>query len=107
MSKNRIARKEALPMEELVRLFIKANRLDKGLRSSQVFAAWNDVSGAEAYTTKRFFRDGKLYITLDSSVVRSQLTLQKKELLRKINARVAGNPLLEEETDAVKELILK
>jgi hypothetical protein len=35
--------------------------------------AWDQASGAAPYTIKRYFRDGKLFITLSSSVLCSQL----------------------------------
>ncbi len=77
--------------------------------TQRIFIAWNEVSGAQQYTIKRFFRDGKLYITLSSSVVCSQLSMQKDVLLKKINAAIAGDELYigRQNEGPVKELILK
>ena len=69
----RITRKRAMSMEELVPLYIKSMKLSAGLNTHRIFAAWDEASGAAGYTLKRFFRDGKLYITLNSSVVRNHL----------------------------------
>ena len=70
----RITRKRALSMEELVPMYIKSMKLSAGLNTHRIFAAWDEASGAAQYTLKRFFRDGKLYITLNSSVVRNHLS---------------------------------
>ena len=74
-----------------------------------IFSAWDTVSGAGPYTIKRFFRDGKLYITLSSSVICNQLAMQKDVLLAKINSSIAGNDLyIGQSADGpVKQLILK
>ena len=59
---------------------------------------------------RRFFRDGRLYVTVDSSVVRSQLSFQRQALLDKVNALLAEDDLFirdRTEGDVVKELILK
>ena len=59
---------------------------------------------------RRFFRDGRLYITVDSSVVRSQLSFQRQALLDKVNALLAEDELFIHDPSGegvVKELILK
>lgn len=106
----RMARKTAQPLSDVLKDFIKANRLTRGINIQCVFRAWDDASGAAAYTSRRFFRDGKLYITLSSSVVRSQLSFQKDLLLEKVNARLSEDRLFDADDESgtfVKELILK
>ena len=63
MARYGIHRKEALPMEKLVEEYIREMKLSAGLNTQRIFEAWDTVSGAAAYTLKRFFRNGKLYIT--------------------------------------------
>ena len=65
-------------MDELVKQYIRSMKLAAGLNTQRIFAAWDACSGAGEFTLKRFFRDGKLYITLSSSVVRNQLHFQKE-----------------------------
>ena len=57
----RIARKQAISMEELIPLYIKSMKLASGLNTQRIFAAWNEASGAAPYTLKRFFRDGEIF----------------------------------------------
>ena len=106
----RIARKKALSMDELVRMYIESMRLAPALNTRRIFAAWDEASGAGKYTLKRFFRDGRLYIPLSSSVVRNQLSFQSQALVEKMNAILSKDELFARD-DArvffVKELILK
>ncbi len=105
-----IHRKEAVGMEEIVSQYIKSMKLAAGLNTQRIFAAWNDCSGAGEYTLKRFFRGGKLYITLSSSVIRNQLYFQREVLIEKMNACLEKDDLFTADNKSVgfiRELILK
>ena len=107
---SRVSRKNAVPLGELIQEYLKSSRLGSGHNTQRIFAAWDAASGAARYTVRRFFRDGKLYITVDSSVVRSQLSFQRDALLDKVNALLAEDELYirdRSEGGVVKELILK
>ena len=107
---NRVARKQAQTVGEVLQEFLKAYHLTAPLNTRRIFEAWDQASGAGRYTVRKFFRDGKLYITLNSSVVRSQLGFQKDELVRKVNAIVNDDPLFTKDGSGdgpVLELILK
>ena len=65
-----IHRKEAVGMDKIVEAYIKSMKIAAGLNTQRVFAAWDACSGAGPYTLRRFYRGGKLYITLSSSVMR-------------------------------------
>ena len=97
-------------MDELVKQYIKSMKLAAGLNTQRIFAAWDACSGAGEFTLKRFFRDGKLYITLSSSVVRNQLHFQKEDLVEKMNRFLLDDSLFTEDNSTVgfiQELILK
>lgn len=103
-------RKQAVTMGDLVQQFLKENHLTTGMNTHIIFTAWDEASGAGAYTIRRFYRDGKLYITLNSSVIRTQLGFQKQALIEKINCIIARNELFckdDKFVGTVKELILK
>jgi predicted nucleic acid-binding Zn ribbon protein len=106
---NRIARKNALPLVEVFKQMLAESGASATHNTNLIFSAWDTVSGVGAYTIKRFFRDGKLYITLSSSVICSQLAMQKDVLVAKINSSLAGNELyIGQAVDGpVKQLILK
>ena len=106
----RLHRKEALRMDKIVEDYIKQMKLAVGLNTQRVFAAWDACSQAGPWTLRRYYRDGKLTITLSSSVVRSQLLLQKDLLIAKMNAFLAQDELFIKDNKTVgfiQELKLK
>ena len=106
----RLTRKEAVSMEEIVSRYIKQMKLSAGLNTQRTLDAWDQCSGAAQYTLKKFYRGGKLFITLNSSVVRSQLYFQRDLIIKKINDFLANDPLFTDDNRSVsyvKELILK
>lgn len=106
----RIHRKEAVSMDQVVSNYIKQMKLAAGLNNQRIFEAWDVCSGAGPFTLRHYFRGGKLYITLSSSVYRNQLLFQKEELKRKMNAWLEGDPLFTADnlsTGYIQELILK
>ena len=107
---NRIGRKEAQGMTELVAQYIREMKLASGFNCQRVFEAWDAVSGASAYTVGRYFRNGMLYCTICSSVVRNQLYFQRDALLEKMNAYLEKDDLLIRDNidgPVIKNLILR
>lgn len=106
----RFSRKEAMGMEEIVSRYIKSMKLAAGLNTHRIYEAWDACSGAARFTLKKFFRGGKLYITLSSSVVRNQLYFQRNLLVEKMNAFLRDDSLFTPDNRSVgfvQELILK
>jgi len=89
----RIARKEALPMEDVVKQYIRLMKLSSGLNEKRLFDAWDAVSGMSRYTVAKSFRAGTLFVSLSSSVVRNQLYFRTAELVTKINEHLQKDPL--------------
>lgn len=107
---NRIGRKDAQGMEELIRLYIREMKLSSGFNRQRVFEAWDAVSGASRYTIDRFFRDGMLYCTISSSVVRNQLYFQRDVLVLQMNEYLDKDGMYVrdgKEGPVIRNLILK
>lgn len=107
---SRIPRKQAITVAEALKEMFRSERLGATLNTRRVFLAWEEASGAGNFTIRRFFRDGVLYVTMSSSVLASQLGMQKAALLEKMNAILADDPLLiheDEHEQIVKELRIK
>ena len=106
----RIQRKEAQSIGDALHAYLKSCHLTAGLNTQRVFDAWNSASGAASFTVRRYYRDGILHITLNSSVVRSQLGFQRDALIEKMNAILNDDPLFSKDEPLVgyiKELRLK
>lgn len=99
-----------MTMEEVVSAYIKQMKIAAGLNTQRIYAAWDACSGAAPYTMRRYFRGGKLYITLSSSVIRNQLLFQKDALVEKMNEYLSKDPLFTQDNNTVsfvQTLILK
>ncbi|MBO6169560.1 MAG: DUF721 domain-containing protein [Bacteroidales bacterium] len=110
METYKIKRKNALPLASAIKDYLRDAHLTTGMNTRLIFKAWDEVSGAAPFTLKRFFRNGKLYITLNSSVVISQLSARKEFLKEMINDRLSRDELFEQEdinANWVEEIILK
>ncbi len=103
----RISRKEAVGIDKLIALYIDGMKLREGLNARRIYAAWNEVSGASGHTLRRYFRGGVLYVTVSSSMVRSQLYFQRDILVERMNGRLALDPMFKGEACPVKKLVLK
>lgn len=107
---NRIEKRSAVAVGDLMRLVFRDSGLAATHNTRRIFAAWNEASGAGDHTIRRFFSKGKLTVTLDSSVLRSLLSLRRDELVREINRILAEDELFIKDYDLVgevKELVLK
>lgn len=91
--KSRLSRKDACAMDELISLYIKEMKLAAGLNRQRIFAAWDEVSGAAAYTVGRYVKNNVLYCSISSSVVRNRLYFQQDVILRNINEFLQNDDL--------------
>ncbi len=85
----------------ILKEFIKEEQLEDGLLRVRIFKAWDLVvgeAGAKA-TSNKFFRDGILYCTINSSIIRTQLFYRKDDIVAQMNRMLNEN--------VVSKLILK
>lgn len=106
---NKVQFHKYTPLGSALRLLLRQYGLQPELDSRRIYAAWDNASGAGAYTVRRYFMDGKLYITVNSSVMRSQLHFQKRAILDKMNELLKKDELFSGSGmfKPVKELIIK
>ncbi len=77
----------------ILKEFIKEEHLEEGLERLRIFKTWDLIvgdAGARA-TTNKFFRDGILYCTISSSIIRTQLFYRKDEIVQLMNKMLNGN----------------
>lgn len=107
---NKLRRKEAVGMEELVGQFVRDMKLVSGLNRQRVAHAWTEVSGAGKYTLSTTYDKCVLTCFISSSLVRNQLYFQRDVLQKKINEYLAADELFvsaEDGSPAVKTIVLK
>lgn len=106
---NRLRRKEAVGMNQLVQDFIREMKIASGVNSQRAAEAWNTVSGASRYTLDVSLDKGVLYVTMNSSMARNQLYFQRDVLLARINEALDADQLFVKYPGqpAVKTIVLK
>ena len=108
---SKLQKKEAEPVGDLVKAALKSLGISAQHNSFRIGKAWDEASGAAKHTARRFYRDGVLYVTLSSSVVRSQLSFGSDRILESINSILQADELFiqDEKTTGgpVKKLVLK
>ena len=106
----KLEKKSAEGMENIMLRYVKAMGISFSHNSRRIYMAWDEASGAAEHTIKRFFKDGTLTVTLDSSVLRSVLLLQTDLLVAKINQILDGDELFIKDDPRlriVEKLVLK
>ena len=107
---NKLRRKEAIGMDELVSQFVRDMKLVSGLNRQRVADVWGVVSGAGKYTLSTTYERCVLTCFISSSLVRNQLYFQRDVLMHKMNEILATDELFENPSDgspAIKTLVLK
>ena len=74
---NRLRRKDAVGMQQLVQDFIKDMKLVPGVNSQRAAEAWNVVSGASRYTLDVSLDKGILYVKQVRRFDKNRLFLPK------------------------------
>ncbi|MCL2502117.1 MAG: DUF721 domain-containing protein [Bacteroidales bacterium] len=80
-------REQTKPLKELIDLFIKESGLQDGLNEARILTLWDELLGASVVraTLQKRFWEGKLYIRLSSSVVRSYLFTERSRIVERMN----------------------
>lgn len=78
---------EHISLGEVLKDFIEANRLQKGLDKVSAKDAWQEVMGDTIgkYTTNIKLERDKLYVELSSSVLREELSYGKEKIIKLLN----------------------
>ena len=91
-------RTNAMPVGEILHDFYKENPLLKQkILEVRIQRAWGDVLGPMIMqsTQKLFVKNGVLHVFLNSSVLRNELSMNKKRLLKSLND-YAGEVVIED-----------
>ena len=92
---------DSFKIDDLMKSFVKENKLEKGLDKVNVEAAWADMmgNGVNNYTNSVKLHKDTLYIELSSSVLREELSYGKDKIISMLNESLGKN--------LIKKLILR
>jgi len=88
-------------LKDVLKDFVKDNKLEDGLDKVRVIETWNKVIGTSlgGYVTTIDFNKGTLYITVSSSVMRQELSYGIDKMISLLNEEL--------QSDLIKKLILR
>ena len=94
-------KKGVISLEELLRKMSNKPKLKKKLDGVEVLDQFDKILGSNLrkYVIDKYFNNGVIYISLSSSVLRNELSMQKAGLISSVNQNI-GKKL-------VKDIILK
>lgn len=81
------------PLGDIISQVLRVQNLEAPLLEKRAEEAWSVVAGAAflKYTTSVYANKGVLYISLSSSVVRNELMMAKKHIIKQINKECGGD----------------
>lgn len=94
-------RNSGIPMREALNEFIKKNSLRKGMDKVDAREAWKKLmgNGVNNYTTAVELRNECLYVSLNSSVLREELSHGKSKIISLLNEELGK--------ELIKKLVLR
>ena len=74
-------------INEVVKSFIKQNNLESGIDAVKIDKIWEKLLGKniKSYTNSLELSNRKLYVKLNSSVLREELNYGKEEIVKMLN----------------------
>lgn len=87
-------------IKDLMGVFVKENKLEKGFQKINVKEAWYKLmgKGVGSYTREVTIQNGTLIVSLNSSVLREELSYGKDKIIKMINSEMGS--------EVVKKIIL-
>lgn len=75
------------PISDVLKGFIEANNLQKGMDAVNVRDAWKNLMGpgVNNYTSEIMLKNGTLYVQLTSAVLREELSYGRAKIVTMIN----------------------
>jgi len=84
-------------LKEAIEQMMQVYKIKRRYDETGIIAAWPELVGKSVAnrTKELFINDKKLFIRIESSVIKNELVLIREQIIRKINDRVQSN-LIEE-----------
>lgn len=88
-------------IKEVIEQMLKAYRLDDRMAEKRLISAWDNVMGAmiAKHTKEIYINNKQLYVTLDSSALRNELSMARSKIIKMLNESVGS--------EVINEIILK
>jgi len=94
--KNKMRRSNTQKISEVLRDFVRENRMEHKLKEVDIVHSWEELLGKTIarYTRKVYISHKVLYVEISSPVVKNELIYMREEIRKKIN-EMAGEEMVE------------
>lgn len=85
------------PLKEAIEQLLNVYKLRRKFDETSLIAAWPELMGKAVAnrTSQLYIRDRKLFIRVESSVLKNELLMIRSEIVKRMNER-AGSKVLDE-----------
>jgi predicted nucleic acid-binding Zn ribbon protein len=85
------------PLKEAIEQMLNVYKLRRKFDETSLISAWPELMGKAVAnrTSQLYIRDRKLFIRVESSVLKNELVMIRSEILKRMNER-AGSHVLDE-----------
>lgn len=85
-------RKNAISLGDLLRQYLRSEGLETPLNQHRLIHSWGEVmgKGIQRYTGDIFIKNQTLWVKINSSVIRQELTLGRDQIVRRLNEHVGA-----------------
>lgn len=85
-------RRNALPIGDILRQFLREEGLESPLQQQRLLTAWPEVVGpfGARYTENLFIKNQTLFVHVTSPAFRQELNMAKAILIRNLNAKAGA-----------------
>lgn len=90
-------KKNTQKIDDVVKEYLKALKIDDKLKEVKLIKSWDDIVGKTIAksTNNIYIKDRKLFVKLNSSVIRNELYMLRDGLKKALNDR-AGEKVIDE-----------
>jgi predicted nucleic acid-binding Zn ribbon protein len=83
----------AQPLKEVLQEYVNALKINQKLKEVSLVTSWENIVGRTITKATKdiYIKDRKLFVVLNSSVIRHELTLIKEPLISRLNEEVKAN----------------
>jgi predicted nucleic acid-binding Zn ribbon protein len=87
-----VFKREVLSISDVLSQFLRREGLETPLLQRRLIDSWGKVAGeiTEKYTAEKFIRSQTLFVRIVNPALRSDLSMMKSELIRKLNEEVGS-----------------
>jgi hypothetical protein len=82
--------KNPVLIKEFIQRILKAYNLERPLKRHNSVLLWNDIveNGIKQKTKAVSYKDGKLFVEVETSTLRNELLFKKEGYIRELNQRI-------------------